>query len=118
MRTIHGPLSVGSLKCDHCGSEKFTRLNSLKEHVKGCENNPNREVFYCLVEGCVPKDHKYSRGEEQENPHKGPTWVLTCFQIELVNLLVHSIICSGFEMSGWTSGYLVHCTVGTSELYY
>ena len=35
-RTIHGP-PVGSLKCDHCGSDKFTRLNSLKEHIKECE---------------------------------------------------------------------------------
>ena len=55
VKTIHGT-PVGSLNCDHCGSDKFTTLKSLKEHIKGCEKNPNREVFYCLVERCASKD--------------------------------------------------------------
>ena len=47
MRTIHGP-SVGSLKCDHCWSDKFTRLKSLKGCIKGCEKIQTGRCFTAL----------------------------------------------------------------------
>ena len=111
MRTIHCP-PVGSFKCDHCVSDKFTRLNSLKEHIKGCEKIqtgvllPGRRM-------CIQGSQIF-QGEEQEHPHEGPR-LLTCFQIEVVNWLIHST-CVVFSMGGWTSGPLY--IVFYFELYY
>ena len=101
MRTIHGP-PLSSLKCDHCGSDKFTILNSLKEHISGCKKSKQRGVLLPDRRMCIQGSQIF-QGEEQECPHEGPAWLLTCFQIELVNSLVHStsvVVLIG----GWTSG--------------
>ena len=69
MRTIHGP-PVGSLKCGHYGSDKFTRLNSLKEHIKGCEKI-QRDILLPGRRMCIQESQIF-QGEEQECPHERP----------------------------------------------
>ena len=54
MRTIHGP-PVGSLKCDHWGSDKFTGLNNLKLPITECEKIQTKKCFTAWGEDVHPR---------------------------------------------------------------